>query len=63
MQEKFSKAAAEERRKYYREYRAAHKDKVNIYNRTFWEKKAAQNDTTNQSEKSISDAFTGDADI
>lgn len=34
--------AAEERRKYYRQWRAANKDKVRESNRRYWERRAAK---------------------
>ena len=40
--EKLSATALEERKKYFRQWRAKNPDKVKAANRRYWEKKAAQ---------------------
>ncbi len=41
------KTADEIRREYHRQWRAEHKDRVREYNRRFWEKRAAKQQTEN----------------
>lgn len=45
---KISEMAAQEKREYFKMWRAANKDKVAKYNATYWEKKAAEKLATQQ---------------
>ncbi|MDD4592240.1 MAG: hypothetical protein PHG06_17710 [Parabacteroides sp.] len=43
MKKTINQLAAEERRKYHRQWRAANKDKVKRHNDTYWKRRAEKN--------------------
>ena len=49
-EQEYKNKAREERNKYYREWRAANKDKVRDINRRYWEKRASKKDPARKAE-------------
>jgi hypothetical protein len=49
MNSKLTKKAAEVKREYFRKWRAANKDKVAAQNKRYWEKKAAEKNSEEDS--------------